>query len=173
MPAIQINKITNANVYVDGASLLGTVKEAELPKIAQKMVEHVALGLIGSFDTPAGVEKMESKITFNSFYADVMAKVANPTQVVKMQLRASLETYTSEGRSAQVPYVVFLTGTFKELPLGNFQKSENAEFESMFNVFSCKVEVNSVAVVEFDAFSNTYKVNGVDIAATYRANIGQ
>ena len=45
MGKIAINRITNANVYIDGASLLGRAEEVELPQIKAKMSEHKALGL--------------------------------------------------------------------------------------------------------------------------------
>jgi hypothetical protein len=42
--AISVNKLTNANIYIDGNSLLGKASEIDLPKITAKMAEHKALG---------------------------------------------------------------------------------------------------------------------------------
>lgn len=172
MAQVSINKVTNANVYIDGGSHLGKAAEIDLPSITQKMAEHVALGMIGSFQFPSGVEAMEARILWNAMYADVLKKVADPTTVVQMQCRASLETYTSTGRT-QAPVVVYMNGQFKTFPGGNFKQHENVEMESMINVFYMKVEINGEEVVQLDTFANIYRVGGVDISAEYRSNIGQ
>ena len=44
---LQINKLTNANIYVNGNNLLGRAAEVELPSIGFKMAEHMALGMVG------------------------------------------------------------------------------------------------------------------------------
>lgn len=172
MAQIAINKVTNANVYIDGVSYLGRAAEIDLASITQKMSDHVALGMMGSFEFASGVDKMEARIMWNAIYTDAMKVVADPFTVRQLQCRASLETYTSNGR-VQVPVVCYMSGQFKSYQAGNFKQHENVEIESMFNVFYLKQEVNGEAIVEFDAFANIYKVNGVDIAAQYRANIGQ
>ena len=46
MSKIEINKLTNANVYLNGNNLLGRAEEVELPQIKHKMAEHKALGPI-------------------------------------------------------------------------------------------------------------------------------
>jgi P2 family phage contractile tail tube protein len=40
MSKIQINRLTNANVYMDGNNLLGRAEEINLPQIKHKMSEH-------------------------------------------------------------------------------------------------------------------------------------
>ena len=45
MSKIEINKLTNANVYLDGVNLLGRAEEVQLPQIKHKMAEHKALGI--------------------------------------------------------------------------------------------------------------------------------
>ncbi len=44
---IQINRITNANIYLDGNNLLGRASEIKLPDISMIMQEHKALGMVG------------------------------------------------------------------------------------------------------------------------------
>ena len=34
MPKIEINRITNANIYLDGANLLGRAEEVKLPDVS-------------------------------------------------------------------------------------------------------------------------------------------
>jgi P2 family phage contractile tail tube protein len=48
--AIEIKKICNANVYVDGNSLLGKVDECKLPEVKVTMTEHKVLGMQGKLE---------------------------------------------------------------------------------------------------------------------------
>jgi uncharacterized protein len=171
--AIAINKLTNANVYVNGNSLLGRASEIETPNPEFIMAEHEALGMVGKTEFFAGIDKMEATIKWNSFYADVYRRTANPLRSIQMQVRGNLQTFTSSGGLQQeVAAVVYMTATPKNLPTGNFKQHENVELETMFNVTYLKVEIAGEVQTEIDILANVFKVNGVDILATYRANIG-
>ncbi|MBK8638024.1 MAG: phage major tail tube protein [Chromatiaceae bacterium] len=172
MAKIDINRVTNANVYLDGTSFLGRAEEVDLPNIKHKMSQHKALGMVGTIESWSGIEKMEAKFKWSSFYKEVLAKAADPFKAVSVQVRSSLETYSSAGRIAEVPVVVFLTGQFDSIPAGNYKQHDNVEITNGMTVSYCKVVVDGVDVVEFDAFANIYKVKGQDLLSTYRANIG-
>lgn len=169
---IEVKQITNANCYMGGNSFLGKIEEMKLPEVVTTMVEHKALGLVGKFELPSGLDKMEATQKWNSLYPDVVLKAANPFQAVELQCRSSQETYTGQGRTAQVPVIVFLTGTFKKFPLGTYKQHDNVEAETTMNVTYCKLVVDGKDIVEIDVLSNIYKVQGVDLLATYRQNIG-
>ena len=55
---IQINRITNANIYLDGNNLLGRATEIKLPDVSLIMQEHKALGMVGKIELPAGFDKL-------------------------------------------------------------------------------------------------------------------
>ena len=172
MSKIDINRIVNANVYLDGTSFLGRAESVDLPNIKHKFSEHKALGMVGTIESFSGIEKMEAKFKWSSFYAEVLKKAANPFTAVSVQVRASIETYSSAGRIAEVPLVVFLTGQFDSIPAGNYKQHDNAEYENGMTVSYCKVVADGQDVVELDAFANIYKAGGEDLLGTYRANIG-
>ena len=172
MSKIQINKLINANVYMNGSNLLGRAEEVQLPQIKHKMAEHKALGMIGSAEFFAGIDKLECKIKWNALYPDVLTTCANPFVAVPIQVRASLETYTSAGRVSEVPAIAFISGTFKEFPLGTIKPGDNAEYETTMSVTYAKLVVDGADIFEIDVLENIYKVNGVDILSTFKANIG-
>ncbi|MGE0156707.1 MAG: phage major tail tube protein [Geobacter sp.] len=172
MAQIEVKRITNANVYVDGNSLLGKVDEVKLPEVKVTMAEHKALGMQGKLDLPSGIDKLEATFKWNSLYSDILVKVANPYKAVEVQLRGSLETYGNGGRTAQVPVVAYLTGVFSKFPLGGFKQHDNVEAETTMSVTYCKLEIDGREVLEFDALANIYKADGVDLLATYKQNIG-
>ncbi len=168
----EIKRVTNANIYMNGNSLLGRAEEVMAPTIKHKMAEHKALGMIGAVEFFSGIEKMEAKIKWNSFYKDVLDKVGNPILPLNLQVRSSLETYSSGGRSAEVPVVIYMTATAKDFPTGNFKQNDNVELETNLSVTYCKMEIDGVETLEIDLLANIYKVKGVDILAQYRANLG-
>lgn len=172
MAAIQVNRLTNANIYVNGVSKLGTAQEFTMPILKSMMSEHKAIGMTGKLELFSGVDKLEAKIKWNSFYANTMSIFANPVKAISLQVRASLETYTSSGRTAEVPVIVYVTGYAKDFPLGDFKQHDNVELESNMTVTSCKLEINGALIVEFDALANIYNIGGTDILAQYRANLG-
>lgn len=169
---LELKKLTNGNVYIDGASFLGKTEEIDVPDIVTKMVDHKVLGLVGEIELPAGVEKMECRIKWNGPAPDIMKIMGNPFATHHFQVRGSLETWGSTGRIEQVPYRVSMTGTFKQKPGGKFKQNENVDLESTLSITQYTLEINEERIVEFDAMANVWKVGFIDILASYRANIG-
>lgn len=172
MGNIAVNRTTNANVYLNGNSLLGKVSEATAPTIKTKFADVEALGLVGSFELPSGLDKMELKLKFNAIYPDVAAACSNPFETHEIQIRGSVETYTAGGRVSQVPSVIYVRGTFKDNALGNYKQHQNVDLGADMNVTAVKHEVDGVSLLDIDVLANVWKVKGVDILAQYRQNIG-
>jgi P2 family phage contractile tail tube protein len=172
MAKIEINRITNANIYIDGNSLLGRAEEVKLPDVTAIMAEHKALGMVGKIELPAGFDKLEGEVKWNSLYASVAKKIANPYQAVALQCRSSIETYGAQGRTGEVGMVTYLTAIFVKNPMGAFKQQENAEFPSSFTATYIKQVVAGDVVLELDYMANIFKVGGNDMLANYRANIG-
>lgn len=172
MSKIAVNKVYNANVYINGKSFLGRAEEITLPSLKAKMVEHKALGMYGVIETTAGLEKMEAKIKWNSLYPEVLGEMANPYKTHQLQVRASLETHDSSGRIAEVPVTIFLTAQFKTFPGFGFKHQDNVEIETELSVNYYKLVIDGKEIVEADFFANIWKSNGEDILAKYKANIG-
>jgi len=172
MSKISINRLTNANIYLDGGSMLGRAEEINLPVLKAKMAEHKALGMVGTIEAFAGFEKLEGKIKWSSIYPDALKKTANPFRSVQLQVRGSVEAYASPGRTAEQPVVALLTVTFKSLPGGNYKQHDNVEMESEFIATYMKLTVGGEDVAEIDVLANIYKAAGQDVLAAYRANIG-
>lgn len=170
--ALEVKRIVNANVYIDGNSMLGKAEECKLPDVVATLTEHKALGMVGKIELPSGLDKMEATIKWNSLFADVLKKAANPFKPVQLQVRSSQESYTGQGRTAEVPVVVHLTGSFKKFPLGGFKQHDNVEAETALTITYVRLVVNGEDIVEVDVLSNIYKVGGVDLLAQYRTNIG-
>jgi len=167
-----VNKVTNANIYLDGISYMGRAEEISLPDVAPKMVDHKGLGMVGESELPAGLQKMSAKIKWNAIYPDVMAKTHNVFQALRLQIRTSIETYENGSRVAQVPCVIFLTAIPKKAGGLVFKPQDNVEREDEFNVTAYAMEINGEEIIDVDVMANIWRVNGVDQLAQYRANLG-
>jgi len=169
---ISINRLTNCNVYLDGESQLGRCEEAKVPAIKYIMGDYKALGMIGPVELFSGIDKMEADFKWASFYPDAMSSIANPFNAILLQVRGSLQTWTTTGLIKEVPYVIHLGGMFKEVSFGEYKQASPAEFPSKFATNYLKCVNDGVELYEVDKLSNILKVGGVDLLATYRANIG-
>ena len=153
-------------------SLLGRAEEIKLPDVSAIMQEHKALGMVGKIELPAGFDKLEGEIKWNSLYKDVAKTVANPYKAVQLQCRSNIETYGAQGRLQEVSLVTYLTVMFKKNPLGTFKQHDNAEFGSGFSATYIKQVIDGDEVLELDYLANIFRVGGEDMLETYRANIG-
>lgn len=157
---------------MDGGSLLGRAEEITLPDVKYKQADHKALGMFGEMEYTAGMEKLTTKIKWNSFYPEVLKKTANPYSAIKLQIRASMEIFEGGARVAEVPVIVYLTVRSKGTPLGTFKAQDNAEGETEFAVSYFKQDINSETIIEVDVEANIWIVDGVDLLANYRQNLG-
>lgn len=170
---IGINSVTNANVYVDGANLLGRVEELKLPTPKFKTQDHKGLGMMGDIAIPAGgLEKMEADYTFASVYREVVGKVANPLRSALVQVRASLESYTGQGRSGEVGIVITLGGPFTENDLGTVKQHEAVKPKAKQQIYYMKQVIDGETVLEIDVMNNIYVTAGEDVFARFRRLIG-
>lgn len=170
--ALEVKKLTNGNLYVNGVSFLGKTEEVTLPTISFKTVEHKALGMHGSIKLPTGVDNIEVKCKWSSITRESHIITANPFVEHSFQLRSSLDAYDSTGRVSQESYVVHFRGKSSDIPNGAFKQHDNVEAESTFNCSYIKLEIAGNVVYEIDVMANIHKVDGVDLLATYRANLG-
>ena len=122
---IQINSLTNANVYIDGVGLLGRAEEVEIPQPRHKMIDYKGLGMVGTAELWSGVDKLEAKIKWVSFDAETLTMAASPFQTHSFQVRGSLEQYTSQGRSAELPVVYLMTGSLQGRRNGRLQATSD------------------------------------------------
>ena len=172
MANLSVNRITNANVYIDGIGLLGRAEEIEVAKPKHKMVEHKGLGMAGSAEFWAGVDKLEAKIKWASLYPEVLSAAGSPFVSHSFQVRGSLDQYTSQGRSAQLPVVYLMTAVFKDAGAFTFKQHENVDSTSTLTVYHSELYVAGTQMHLYDVLANINVVNGVDQLAQLRSNLG-
>lgn len=169
---IQINSLANANVYIDGIGLLGRAAEIDIPQPRHKMIDYKGLGMAGTTELWAGMDKLEARIKWASFDPETLALAASPFQTHSFQVRGDLEQYTSQGRSAELPVVYLMTGVFKDAGKATFRQQAMVQTESAVSVYHCELYVAGAQIYLYDVFANLYVVGGVDQLSTFRTNLG-
>lgn len=167
-----INAIYNANVYLDGVNLLGQAAEFKMPEIEISLDEHKGLGMVGTIKLPSGVEALEGEITWNSVYPDVAAKAYNPFKAAQLMVRGNLQTFNAQGLAQEVPLVITVAAMFSKNALGTFKPKEKNEPATTFQTHEVRSVVDGRELLYYNAFTNTYRVNGMDALEQYRRNIG-
>lgn len=171
--ANEFNKLTNAAVYIGGNSFLGKADEFTMPVLKFLFADHKGLGNAGVVELwTGGFDKMDGKVKWGSFYDEIFNKCCNPGKPAKLMLRGSLVSHGPSGIKGSQPYVCYVTAAFKDIPLGGFKQNDNAEFEMNYNAYYVKLEVGGVEKLQVDVFANILKVNGVDLLANYRLDLG-
>src|ERR1035437_9937559 len=106
---VNVNRITNANVYLDGINCLGMAEEVKFPRVKAIMVEHKGLGMVGKGKFPAGIDALEATIKWVSFYMSAELLIGSIYGTHSYQVRGNIETYSSAGIIDQVPGAWYFT----------------------------------------------------------------
>ena len=164
--------ITNANLRLNGNSLIGKVEECTLPEIKSKMSEFTAIGMVGSTEYPSGFEISEMTATVSGYHSDLLKIVGDPNRVLDLVLRSEVKNHTPSGVATTESVVVTTRATCKNMPLGGFKAHERVMQELSFAIFYIKLEIGGQNILEYDPVANIYKVDGVDKLQGYRTNLG-
>lgn len=171
--SLQVRQIVNANIYLNGESMLGRAEEIKVPDIQVVAGEYKGLGMVGKIELPTGFDKLEGEIKWKSFYEDVMGSISNPFQAVALQCRSSVEIYDATGRVQEKALVTHLQVMFKKPGSGGtYKQHERVEWPSTFACHYIKQTLDGLDILELDYFANIAKINGEDMLANYRANLG-
>ena len=167
-----IRAIYNANVYIDGDNLLGKAGEFKLPDLEYSQDEYKGLGMVGTIKLPNGVEALEGEITWNSLYPEVAAKANHPFKAAQLMVRSNLQTFDARGLVKEVAVVTTVTATFSKNGLGGLKPKEKSEQASTYQATEIRQMVDGRETLYYNAFKNIYRVDGVDVLAQMRKNIG-
>jgi P2 family phage contractile tail tube protein len=169
---LEVNKLTNATVWVDGKNYFGKIEEVNLPVPKYKMATHKALGLIAEMEYFSGLDKMEAKLKMNAPYKDYLRYMGDPTRKYNIMLRGSLQNYQGSTVVNETPYVATMVISPKDYPLGNFKQNDNVELENNFTVYYVKLEIGGEKMYEVDVENNILYAGGRDVLTSYRTNLG-
>lgn len=169
---VNVNRLTNASIYIDNVNLLGEAEEIKIPGIKAKLAEHKGLGMVGTAEFPSGIDKLEASTKWVSVYENAQILIGSPFEVHALQVRGNVEVYTSSGLTAQLPAVWLMSASVKDRGEFTFKQHDNVDTTTQWTVYHLEQYFGGTLILVYDVLSNTYIVNGIDQLAQFRANLG-
>lgn len=164
------NALKNFNHYTDGNSLMGVVEEVTLPKLSRKMEEFQGGGMVAPVDVDLGNEKLEHEVTCGGFVGDGVKQFAATKANAVLHRFAGAYQRDDTGDVQAVEIVT--RGRYKEIDFGNAKVGDKTQTKFKGSLSYYKLTVDGVVLIEIDALSFVYNVNGVDMLAAQRKAIG-
>lgn len=164
--------IKDAILSVEGTSFAGRVKNLEWPKLARKMEEYRAGGMMGPVEIDLGGEKMEMSFEMPEQDAELLGHfgVCN-VGGIRFRINASAESDSPDCSSDAIEVVA--TGRFKEIELGSFEGGDLQESKFAVSLATFKYSRNGSEVLDIDHINNIFKVNKRDLLEKRRENLRQ
>lgn len=164
--------LTNAKVYRDGVDQLG-VGTVEMPDFEYLTESITGLGIAGEMDVPVAGH-------FKSLALKIKWNVPTPNGAALLQtaghhleVRGSIqELDAGSGTFVNKPVKVVVKAMPKKSGIGKFEPGKKMEPETEMELYYIKMWMNGQELVEVDKLNFLFKLNGVDMLADIRANLG-
>jgi P2 family phage contractile tail tube protein len=165
-----IEKILNANVYINDINFVGRATEIDIVHVKVKTTDHQTLPMVGPLQLFQGIEKMEAGIKWAAFNADVLVQLV-PTMATKLTIRVAQQVYEASSVVATDQVRAVMVGrVIEESPQA--LKAGEGSVETKFAIDSYTKWVAGVPVLAIDIPNYIYMVEGVDVYADVRAALG-
>jgi P2 family phage contractile tail tube protein len=168
---MQISKLTHCNVYLAGVSHVGKFSEVTVPEVKHKAQDHKSGDMIGTRRVSGPLEAMECTLKADGFYPDFHIQACDPDTELKLQVRCNLKTY-SGGKAQDVPVSMDLVCWCSSNKVGTLQSQDYAKPEYKMEVSYFCLTVDGAEVQCIDVDNAVHRVNGEDLLAQFRTNLG-
>ena len=157
------------NVFVDGRGYAGECEEFNPPKLALKMEDFRSGAMTNPIEIELGEEKLESDFSLISYSRQIIAlyglhRGAN----IAVTMRGSMES--TDG--VLTPIVHNMRGIIKEVDSGTSKAGDKPALKISLAVRYYKLSHGGSVVQERDPENFVYVVDGVDMMAQHRKNLG-
>lgn len=164
--------LKDSTVYL-GKNLFGVASKATAPEIDMETINIKTLGSIGEYNLNGGVKAMTSSLTITGFDKEVFSKVANPYAEINLMILGSIKKFENENLVDELPAKLSIRGSSQKFSLlGELEAQSNIEQNIDFNVSAARLTINKKEIYNIDVINNIWIVNGVDLLAKMRKNLG-
>ena len=118
------------------------------------------------------LDPMEATFKATGFNSNFDAMASSPYTEIGLQIRANLCVARGQGKAEGKPVKMELKGWFSSAKVGSFKQGEGAACEYKMEVIAMKLEVDGRELKEVDIDNHIWKVDGVDLLADFRKNLG-
>lgn len=166
------NKLKLMNLFNEGNSYLGQVAEVTLPKLTRKMEKWRGGGMHGVVNVDMGLDDGVTEMTW---------KVGGLDELVLSQFAAASASayglrfagsYQRDDTGETKAVEVVVRGRHEEIEFGNAKPADDTEMTIKTHWTYYKLSIDGKVMIEIDIPGGKEVVNGVDMLAQHRKNIG-
>lgn len=158
------------NVFNDAKSYMGVAETIKLPKLARKFEDFRAGGMDGTAPIDLGQEKLEAELECGGIMEQVFEQYGT-TKVDGVMLRFAGSYQRDDTASVQAVEVV-MRGRHQEIDMGDGKAGDKGKFVVKSSLTYYKLTIDNKVLIEIDILNMIFIVNGKDMLAEHRKNIG-
>ncbi len=161
--------LTNCVAFIDGVSLSGEVPSLTLPKLTQKTLDYQGGGMSAPIEFGVGLEKLESAFTTNGVRRETLKFFGLADQTAcNLVFRGAFTGL----KGAVTSVVVTMRGGVKEVDMGDWKPTDQAEIKHSIKLTYYKLEIDGRVMYEIDPLNMIQVIDGVDQLAAARSAVG-
>ncbi|PJG82133.1 phage major tail tube protein [Caviibacterium pharyngocola] len=162
-------KLKLMNLLADGDSYRGQVNEIEQPKLAMKLEEYRAGGMIGAVKVNLGLETLEATLKMGGYMTELLKQFGSTIDALPLRFAGAYEK-DDTGEVTSIELV--MRGRFGEIDSGSAKVGDDTEQSYTVPLTYYKIIENGVDVIEIDMINSIFVVNGIDRLEQHRAAAG-
>lgn len=166
-------KLKYLNLFNDGLSYMGVVSSVTLPKLTRKLENYRGGGMNGAAPVDMGLDDdaLSVEWTIGGFPDDQLWAQYAAASAASVPLRFC-GSYQRDDTGDVVAVKIVLRGRHKEFDFGDQKQGEDTETKISTQCTYFKLTVDGKERIEVDTVNMVERVNGVDMLAQHRRNIG-
>ncbi len=172
-----VNKVPemlqDTRVYWDGEDNMVGIANVDLPELVSKTTSITGVGLSGEVDSPVHghFESMETTLHWRTPHKTGLRMAGgNP---VSLQIYGSIQNFDSGANDyVEEQIIVTVRGRAKAYAPGTFESMNTTDSSNTIEVHYIKIEIEGEVITEIDKYGYKCIINGVDLMAKIRQNIG-
>jgi hypothetical protein len=167
------NYLNEWNVFVDGRGYAGKAKSVTVPKLNQQFTEFKAAGMNAPVDVPMPRhEKLEAQLVLNSFDIKTLELFGvAPGATVAFKVYGSLVSRNDDVHSTE-SILITMRGYIKSYDMGSWEAGGETSLNLGMTLVKYTLEHNGKAVIHSEPENMKLEINGKDVLADVRGNLG-
>lgn len=164
------SKLKYLKVYNDGVGYVGETAEVTVPKLARTLEDYRGGGL----DSPVGIDLGGETIEFEWKIGGMLEQVYRQfgaTSINAIQLRF-VGSYQDDNTGRTKTADITVRGRHQEIDPGGAKGGDDTEQTIKTRCAYYKLMIDGSTIIEKDEMNMVFIVNGVDLLAQHRANLG-
>ncbi|MFH7241784.1 MAG: phage major tail tube protein [Spirulina sp.] len=172
MPSVPIWTLNDAVPWIEGEAFDSHAETIQIEPIEFGKSEEKRLGLMGTPKVNFQFEPVIMKIVWRSPLPQWSLLTADPFTGLNIQFLGNISVDDAAGRVDERPYLIEATAIPDQHDTGEIEIGETPTYETTFNCTTLRQVIDGQEIFNFNLYAYVYEVNGVDLMAARRGNLG-